>query len=467
MTYGIIAIILLMLGVAWYIITGRSDKRVQELEEAINAGDDENFAAMLKGSPQVLESVSDVTFLLVKAIIRNRASMVQDLLDSGHASAEIQACAVEHDVDLLNLAIESADAEVLRMLLVAGMKEAAEESAPVLACYSCGKPEHLAVLRHFDAAGITEKQNERGHTPLHAAAYCFANHAEQVLAMIKPLLECGADVNALSAGGNTPLDMALDSTHEGSGDTKLLVDLLLSYGARRGRSLRVPKPTYSGLVLYADAQPVLPTVELPEGVELALHTGETADINVDDIPNEYDVTDEQKARMKAHRAYASVRVNGRQGEDPLEVAERALSVLAKLAIGNGVLGVQFERSLLDISRFENHQLIEENGQYCPMLYATLRFSCTEDAVVLVDTAGLARFGLQEIELIIDSKKIKKNKNEAISGLIADLSAAALAGASAWESGHTATIRGMFCHIGYGKHAITSNDGLVFIVLNPS
>lgn len=466
MTYGIVAIILLMLGVAWYIITGRSDKRVHELETAITAGEEETFSTLLKSSPDVTDSVSDVTFLLVKSIIHNRAAMVQELLDTGHSGCEIQECAVEHDVDLLGLAIESADADVLRMLMVAGMKETAEETAPVLTCYSCGKPEHLAILKNFEATGITEKQNARGHTPLHAAAIRFSENEEQVLAMVRPLLESGADVNALSAGGNTPLDMALDRTHEGAGDTKTLVDLLLSYGARRGRSLRVPEPAYTGRLFYAAAEPTLPNVNVPDGVELVLHAGKTATINSEDIPKEYDVPRDNLDKLLRHCSYAEIIVKGKQGEDPLEVAEKALSVIATLAVGEGVLGVQFEHSLLDMSHFRNNLLVADDGHYCPLLYTTLRFGSTEDEVVLVDTAGLSRFGLQEIELIIDSKKIKKNKNEAINGLVSDLSAAVLAGASAWESGHTATIRGMFCHIGYGKHAITSNDGLVFIVLNP-
>ena len=61
------------------------------------------------------------------------------------------------------------------------------------------------------------------------------------------------------------------------------------------------------------------------------------------------------------------------------------------------------------------------------------------------------------------KAIKKNAKELLNGLVSDLSSVVLAGNSAWEAGHTASLRGMFCHIAYGQHSITKNEGLVFVV----
>ena len=460
MTYGIIAISLLIFAIVWFVVTGRADKRIEEMETAIEQGDEELFTALLKASPKVVENLSDVTFLLLKSIIANRASMVQELLYLGHPVAEIQECAGEHGVDLLSESIESADADVLRILLVAGMKETAEGTAPVLTCYAAGKPEHLKVLKIFEATGLTAKQSEPGYTPLHAAAMRFADNAETILTMVKPLLESGADVNALTACGNTPLDYAMDRTHEGSGGTEPLIDLLRSYGARRGRCLRVPVPAYTGRVYFSSEQPTAAMPELPQGVELQLHALQTVEIDEALFPQAFSTSAANKAAVRAHRSYADLQVRGSQGDDPLEVAGRGLSVLAAFAETEGVVGVQFEQTLLLPAEYVVQY---EDGTFNPLLYAELSSVRTQDKTVLVDTSGLARFGLSEVELIVAYKAIKKNANELLNGLGSDLLSVVLAGNSAWEAGHTASLRGMFCHIAYGKHSITENEGLVFVV----
>ena len=460
MTYGIVAILLLILAVVWYVVTGRTDKRMDELEAAIEQGDEGRFSALLKASPEVVSNISDVTFLLLRCILLNRPSMVQEVLDLGHRGAELQECALEHEANLFATAIDCADTDVLRMLLAAGMKERVEECAPALYCYVVGKPEHLKVLHALDADDITEKQNPLKYTPLHVAAIRFAEHPESILAMIKPLLEAGADVNALTEGGNTPLDMALDRTHEGCGDTGALVELLLSYGARRGRSLRVPEPTYCGRLYYSIEHPELVLNDLPEGVEVQLHAEPDADLPDAQKMSEFAFSDAVVSKVQTHRSYAELCVKGRKGEDPLEVAARGLSVLTRLAAVPEAVGVRFADSvLLDPKQGE----LVMNGEYCPMLYTALKFAQTDDGLIVVNTSGLSGFGLPEIELVINRKELRKHKKTDLSDVVSDWSSVIVAGASAWEAGHTATICGMFCRIGYGRHGITENEGPVFVV----
>ena len=462
MTYGVVAILLLILAVAWYVCTGRSDKRVEDILACIESGDEQRFTALLKAAPQVVESVSDVTFLLLHALLKNRPAMVQELLDCGHSGAEIQACAREHEADLLTVAIDCADAEALRMLLIAGIKENGEAAAPVLSCYVSGKPEHLRVLEMFEATGITPKQNEHAYTPLHVAAVRFSENAEAILAMIKPLLEAGADVNAMSACGNTPLDMAKDKTHVGAGDADALVELLLSYGARSGRSMRVPKPCYTGRVYFDAECPQLPQLDLPQGVKVLCHNIPAEDLPGREVLEEHAVPSADVDRLQAHRAYMQLTVTGQEGEDPLAVAERGLAVLVRLYVLPGMVGVQFEDAVIvapDVLKLED-------STYNPMLYTMLRFGRTEDSYILVNTCGLANFGLREIELVVNSKVLKKKRTSVIADMISDLGSAAVTGGSAWEPGHTATLGGMFCHIGYGKHTITEKEGFVFVVEQP-
>ena len=460
MTYGIVAIILLVLALVWLIVSGRSGRLIDEIEATIKAGDDAQFSSLLKKNGQEVTSLNDVTYLLLRAVMHNRYGMVQEILDLGHKASDLQRCALDHEVNLLSLAISEADADVLRILLAAGMKDEVEVSSPLLNCYVHGKPEHLRVLQMFDATQILPAQNERGYTPLHVAAIKFSRNPEGVLSMIRPLLENGADVNAVTVVGNTPLDMALDETHEGAGKTEALVELLKEYGGRTGRSLRVPQPSYTGRVYFAKELPQLLTDALPCGVEVRYMDAPAQD----GVPSRaqmevYAVSEKDVEKLLSHQAYVEVCVKGQAGEDPLQVAARALSVLVKLASMPDIVGVQFEQAVI-VS--EDYKLCDEDS-FNPLLYTTLHFGQYKDEFVMVDTAGLSRFGLPEVELIVNCKTLAKNKKIGLARLVADLSSVAIMGTSAWEPGHTATLCGLFCKIGYGKHSVTEKEGFVFMI----
>lgn len=459
MTYGIVAIILLTLALVWFVFSGKSGRCVDDMDAAIREGNDAKLSSLLQQNKRVASCLNDVTFLLLKAVMHNRYGMVREILDLGQKAADLQRCALEHGVDLLNLAIQEADADVLRLLLASGMKESAESAAPVLTCYVYGRPEHLRVLQMFDAMQIRPEQNERGYTPLHVAAIKFSKNPEAVLAMVRPLLESGADVNALTAVGNTPLDMALDVTHEGAGDTEPLVELLKSYGACSGRCLRVPEPEYSGKVFFSAGLPKQVDCELPEGVQLRYVDAPADSASLREMADVYAVPERNVSELLAHRSHVEVYVKGNKGEDPLKVAARALDVLVKIAGNAGMVGVQFEHSLLVA---DDYKLADEDS-FNPLLYATFRFGQYKNKYVLVDTAGLSRFGLPEVELIVNCKTLAKNKNVGIAQLVADLSSVALSGTSAWEPGHTATLCGLFCKIAYGKHSVAEQDGFVFMI----
>ena len=132
MTYGIVAIILLVLALVWLIVSGRSGRLIDEMEAAIKAGDDAQFSSLLKKNGQEVTSLNDVTYLLLRAVMHNRYGMVQEILDLGHKASDLQRCALDHEVNLLSLAISEADADVLRILLAAGMKDEVEDRKSVV-----------------------------------------------------------------------------------------------------------------------------------------------------------------------------------------------------------------------------------------------------------------------------------------------------------------------------------------------
>lgn len=459
MTYGIVAIILLLVGVAWFVVSGKSGRRVDAMDAAITNGDEAALTALLKADPDVTASLNDVAYLLTKAVGFNRVSMVQELLDLGHKGSELQRCVLEHDIDLLCAAIREADADILRMLLASGMKETAESFPPVLMCYVVGSAEHLRVLEIFDATGIAPKQNERGYTPLHVAAFRFAENPDGILNLIRPLLQRGESVNVLTAGGNTPLDMALDVTHESAGPMERLVELLVKHGGRTGRSLRVPQPSYEAAVYFAGDSARGVDCALPEGMSLSVELHPDSDLRNQEKLNESHISQEDAETLLAHGSYLSLKVTGKNGEDPLQVAGNALSVLADLVKLPGVVGFRFEdtyQTAVDMS-------FRIDEDYNPLLFTRFQMAHSRDNFVLIDTSGLDKFGLSEIELVIDHKLLHKNKSLDLSALVADLSMAAVSGKTAWESGNTANLHGMFCRVGYGKHSITDKAGFVFMM----
>ena len=460
MTYGMMAAALLILALLWVLFSGRGGARcVDAMDAAIVAGDEAALTALLKKHPRVAACLSDTTFLLVKAIMQNRAAMVQELLDLGHRAADLQRCAREHDVDLLNVAIRDADADVLRMLLAAGIKETEEETAPLLMCYIEGRPEHLTVLQRFEATRMAESQNEAGLTPLHAAAIRFEANSGVILQMVRALLKSGANVNALTTGGNTPLDFAMDVTHRGAGEDASLARVLLEYGAKSGRSIRVPVPAYCGRVYFASLPDSVPGEDLPPGCKLELVQTPVSAAECQELLEQNGIYGAPADRFRAHVAYIELVVQGAAGEDPLRVADRAMELLVSLASLPGIVGVQMQRTLLA----DADLVLKTEDAFSPFLYASLRFARYKKDYVWVDTAGLASFGLPELELIVPCKGEGRKHRALLAQLVADLSSAAVSGRSAWEPGHTATLSGRFCRISYGKHSITDNEGFVFVV----
>lgn len=460
MTYWIVAAVLTVILVAWLTKGGKgNNKAVEAMEAAITAGDEELLSRLLKTHPAVAENVNDVTFLLVKAVCRNREGMVRELLDLGHPGREIQQCALLHEVDVLSTAIKDANADVLRMLMVAGMEAEAEFASPMLCCYVLGRPEHLRVLKMFDALSATETQNERKFSRLHALSLCFEDNADVLLKMAEDALKDGADVNALSAAGNTPLDFAMDTTHVGAGDRSALQELFLRYGAKTGRALRVSCPCYESVAYFSEKSPDLSALDLPEGVQVLGSDAPDAEPLPVDALEEKCEKNPELAHMATHRAHVRVKVQGACGEDPLVVAKRMLGVLMQVAALPGCAGVRNGSSIVPASCCVVDE--EAPGVFYPLLFTDVMIGLTGDKVYAVDTVGLSAYGLPEAELLVEEKLLKK-KGCQIQELVFVLLAELVTGESVWEEGHTATLKNLFCLIASGKHLITENQGLVFV-----
>ena len=83
----------------------------------------------------------------------------------------------------------------------------------------------LTALLLENGAEATAETNNIGHTPLHRA--CFFAHSK----IAKMLVEHGAQVDAKSIDGSTPLIQAACSDRDSDGDVKNVVKFLLDNGA--------------------------------------------------------------------------------------------------------------------------------------------------------------------------------------------------------------------------------------------
>lgn len=457
MTYWIVAAVLTVILVVWLVQGNKSSTVVDAMDAAIRDGDEELLSHLLKSAPDVARNINDVTFLLVKAVCHNRENMVRELLDLGHSGRDIQQCALMHEVDVLNTAIKESNPDVLRILMVAGMVAEQEYASPMLCCYVLGRPEHLRVLKMFDALTVAEGQNEKKLSRLHAVALCYEDNAEVLLQMAKDALKEGDDVNAFSLSGNTPLDFAMDTTHEGAGDRSALQKLLLRYGAKTGRSLRVPCPGYQSTAYFAEQLPDLSAVELPDGVQIeGIDAPDTRPLPVEDLEEKCKVN-EDLAQLCRHSAHVRVSVQGKQGEDPLEVGRRMFSVLLQMVSLPGFAGLSCSGAVAPASSCVTGASAPE--VLYPMLYTEVKVGKSE-GVYVINTSGLAEYGLQEVELLIDDKTLTKKKVQ-LASVIHALVAEVVSGTAAWEDGHTIALNGVLCEISLGDHVLTKNRGLVF------
>lgn len=82
---------------------------------------------------------------------------------------------------------------------------------------------------------------EYGYVPLHWAAH------NGDITVMKFLKDSGADINALSVGGKTPLDVAIERHNQ-----KEIVDYLISNGAKRGKELGRDSSLYEKMHMAAE-----------------------------------------------------------------------------------------------------------------------------------------------------------------------------------------------------------------------
>ncbi len=256
--------------------------------------------------------------------------------------------------------------------------------------------------------------NPSGNTPLHSLCSLRGNaEKELTLHRIRALLDAGADVNALTTAGHTPLDVALeqkgdeekpmDTTNGAMPLQQEVIDLLQERGAKRGCQLLCPTPRFCGRVLINGSLPdenqlrYLCHGESAARIDLVNHAwrGEGLGALVDEAA----MSDAQKREALAHTCYIEVTMES-TGAVPYELAQRYVRTLCSLAQVSGCVALDFGRTVVSP---EYATVLPEHPDAMLGILVQGKFQEVGQLGQCLVTEGLADLGFHEV-LCADSQQ---------------------------------------------------------------
>lgn len=250
------------------------------------------------------------------------------------------------------------DMNAIRFLLRHGANpDAGLSFPPMINALAWGNEELVQLLLSHGATpgGMDRDINPSGTTPLHSlCSLRTGEEKEKACRRIKELLQSGADVNALTAAGHTPLDVALEV--KGDEDKPLndrnpvlplpddAVTVLREHGALRGSQVRCPNPRFCGRVLLSE--------HLPEPGQLKSWCGEEPSARVEAVNHAWQgeglgalvenvaMTPEEKRAILAHSCYVEISLE-EAGAVPLDLLKRWVLLMCRVAQAPGCVGLDF------------------------------------------------------------------------------------------------------------------------------
>lgn len=257
----------------------------------------------------------------------------------------------------------SPNMQAIRFLLEHGANpDAGLSFSSLLHARAWGNAELEALLlKHGATPDIMRRNiNPSGNTPLHSLCSLRGGEEKELaLQRIRELLAAGADVNALTTAGHTPLDVALEQKGDeekpmDAANTSMplqqeVIELLQERGAKRGCQLLCPKPRFCGRVLINGSLPdenqlrYLCRGESAARVELVNHAWQGEGLGA--LVDEAAMDDEQKRAALAHTCYIEVTLEA-EGVVPFELAQRYARTLCSLAQVSGCVALDFGRTVV-------------------------------------------------------------------------------------------------------------------------
>lgn len=306
--------------------------------------------------------------------------------------------------------------EAIRFLLAHGAKaDAGQAFPPMIDALAWGNEELVQLLLQHGATpgGMGSEINPSGNTPLHTV--CSGRDSKEGnlrLERIKALLQAGADVNALTTAGHTPLDVAmeqkgdeekpLDADNDALPIQEEVLSLLREHGALRGCQLRCPRPHFCARVLLANQ---LPDAALLRDFCKAEPTAQVHAVNhawrgegLGGLVDEAAMSDEEKRAALAHTCYVEIALE-EQGTVPSELAYRFARLIGSVSKAEGCVGVDFGRTVFSAAYAPG---LEEAPEAVLCLLVQGREVAQEQGECLM-TEGLEELGFLEVRYMDDRK----------------------------------------------------------------
>ena len=311
----------------------------------------------------------DVAEHLLMSLRKERWKVASAMLSAGAANPAILTPPHFLALGVLENCVAEGNEPAVRLLLEHGaLPDAGTDFPPLLYAQVNGRQDIADLLLAHGAApqGTNPDFNPDRITALHL--FCSKRGMKEAdITTAARLLQEGADINARTQSGFTPLDVAMDSRFSTGTAHPELLDFLRTQGAESGARLSVPQASYNASVLMKGER-----IELPpqsHGCELRLADRALAA----PIPHEWQVllqcysTDNESPLAAAHRLALAVQ----------ELCRSELAVAADLGAGYTPAPeiAAAEQPLLCMLKFHPSDSENRTG---------------------LETEGMARFGLPEL-----------------------------------------------------------------------
>lgn len=309
---------------------------------------------------------------LLIALQKERWKVATAMMNAGAANPIILTPPHFHALGVLEQCVLEGNKPAVRLLLEHGaLPDAGTYFPPLLYAQANGRQDIANLLLTH---GATPQGNNPDFNPDHITAlhlFCSKRGMKEAdITIAARLLKEGADINARTQSGFTPLDVAMDSRFSTGTAHPELLNFLCAQGAKHGAQLSVAQASYNASVLIKGELIELPAVS--HGCEL-LRKDKTTDA------------------YQQHNHQLLMRCHSIDGELPLSTAHRL------------ALAVQ------ELCRSEQTIAVDLGGGYTPapeiaaaeqpLLYMLKFHPCDSENRTGLETEGMVRFGLPELRAV--------------------------------------------------------------------
>lgn len=313
----------------------------------------------------------DIAHHLLLALRKGRQEVAAAMLSAGAANPGILIPPHDHARGVLEQCVNDGNLAAVRLLLEHGAHpDAGTHYPPLLSALSRNRRDIAELLLAHGASpqGAHPDFNPDRLTALHLlCSYRWMTDTTACISIAERLLREGADINARTHSGFTPLDAAMDSRFStGTAQTELL-DFLRSRGAERGALLSVPRAIYHATVLMKGSATAQPPV------------GHGCELQRADATPEAPLPHDWQLRLRCH---------GSNGESPLAAASRLALAVQELCRCEQAIAADLG------SGFTPATEIVAAEQ--PLLCMLRLLPCSTENRIGLETEGMARYGLPEL-----------------------------------------------------------------------